>query len=87
MAAAEQRKAAAPEADSAAPTPEKAAPKAKTVTLRLRHPHVLFDLSAQNLPSVTQEGTVYTIEQADTVLMLAHKLGVPVAVVPTDEEK
>lgn len=65
----------------------KRAAKDKRVTLRVTYPHVLFDLTAQDLPSVTQEGTTYTSAQADTVKTLAMKCGVPVTEVPSDEEE
>lgn len=38
---------------------------------------VRFDLSAQNLPDVTTEGTSYTTDEADVVKTLALKYGVP----------
>lgn len=97
--AAEQRKAtAAGDHNSVthtpvAPTPEpevsdaaKRAPKAKRITLAVDYPHVGFDLSGAGLPSVTQAGTVYTQDQADTVRTLAVKYGVPVREVHDDEE-
>ena len=90
--AAEQRKTATATAGNpatastdAADKPEPA-PKVASVKLAVRHPHALFDLTAQDLPSVTQAGTVYTTDQADTVRMLAHKYGVPLTEVPTNEE-
>ncbi|UTN93024.1 hypothetical protein SEA_MARKY_21 [Streptomyces phage Marky] len=74
------------------PTPEpevspaaKRVQKDKRVTLCVDHPHFEFDLSAAGLPSVTQQGTVYTSAQADEVRTLALKYGVPVREVVADE--
>lgn len=75
-----------------APTPEpevsaaaKRVSKDSRVTLCVDHPHAEFDLSAVDLPSVTQAGTVYTSAQADNVRTLALKYGVPIREVPADE--
>jgi hypothetical protein len=61
--------------------------KEKRVTLRVSHPHTLFDLSSVGLESVTQAGTTYTPAEADEVRTLAMKYGVPVSEVAHDDEE
>jgi hypothetical protein len=97
---AEQRKAAAAgdhntvthELAEPAPEPKvsdaaKRTSKDNRVTLCVKHPHAVFDLSAVGLESVTQAGTVYTSAQADEVRTLAMKYGVPVHEVADDDKK
>lgn len=94
----EQRKAAAAgdhntvthEPAEATPEPKvsdaaKRARKDNRVTLCVKHPHLVFDLTAAGLASVTQGGTTYTETEADEVRTLAHKYGVPIHVVVADE--
>lgn len=96
---AEQRKAAAagehntvthePAAPAGEPTVSDAAKrtsKDKRVTLRVSHPHALFDLSGAGLADVTQAGTTYSEAEADEVRTLAMKYGVPVEEVKEDEK-
>ncbi|AWY07259.1 hypothetical protein SEA_ARACELI_21 [Streptomyces phage Araceli] len=97
---AEQRKAAAAgdhntvTHEPAAPAPEpqvsdaaKRTSKDKRVTLRVSHPHALFDLSGAGLANVTQAGTTYSEGEADQVKTLALKYGVPVTEVAPDTEE
>ncbi|AXH49409.1 hypothetical protein SEA_CROSBY_21 [Streptomyces phage Crosby] len=97
---AEQRKAAAAgdhntvTHEPVAPAPEpqvsdaaKRTSKDKRVTLRVDHPHALFDLSGAGLADVTQAGTTYTEAEADEVRTLAMKYGVPVREVRADESE
>lgn len=77
----QQRKASPGDNDSATPVvaPEPSGPAASDgrVTLALMLGSVVrFDLSAQNLPDVTTEGTSYTGDEADLVKTLALKYGV-----------
>jgi len=80
--------------EPAAPAPEpqvsdaaKRTSKDKRVTLRVSHPHSLFDLSGAGLASVTQAGTTYTEAEADEVRTMALKYGVPVSEVAHDDEE
>lgn len=80
--------------EPAAPAPEpqvsdaaKRSNKDKRITLRVRHPHVRFDLSGAGLDDVTQAGTTYSESEADGVRTLAMKYGVPVEVVTESDEE
>jgi hypothetical protein len=59
--------------------------KSDRVTLCVKFPHVKLDLSPQDLPVITEEGTTVTAAEADAVLTWAMKLKVPVFVVEDDD--
>lgn len=96
---AEQRKAAGP-GDTNAVTHElvkegepetsaaaKRTSKSSRVLMRVDYPHTEFDLSAQGLPKLTNDGVYVTREQADNIRVLGMRYGVPVREVADDNEE